>query len=357
MVALKLFQDDDYKQTEHNWNLPAGAERTLEAYYREEMLAARQLALSAKTLETDRTALRRWIRFSSSAPKTWSLDEWGRRSWSLVDSTGTSLPDPPIGFIVDADLVSFVASMTAEGLKPATVAVTIRHLKGILSHAFQDGDGCLLKLPKFPRLMAATPRKWIPKPDDISNAYQAAGKLGAAAAMVRALIVLGGVYGLRPGDLCGLRWETNFPRDLSRIQWTPSKTIRSRSEPMDCPVPEWIRERLRAIRKPYGLVFRRTYECQRLWRDRLAPLAEIPQTATDAGGRSYLRFSMKSLRRFANSRANGITMGAGNWLLGHAVAKDQRTNARHYSDAFVAPDFVVSVLEDSRLSEPFSLDR
>jgi hypothetical protein len=351
MVALRLFQGDEFEPAP-GWNLPAGAERTLQDYYVEEMLPARRLALAAKTLESDRTALNRWRRFSGSEPKTWGVDDWGRRTWTPASSV--SIRDPPIGYLVDADLVRFVASMAADGLKSTTVGITVRHLRTILAHAYREGDGCLLRLPRFPRLAVAVGRKWIPKPDEVRAVFAAAGGLPEAA-HVRALMVLGGVYGIDPHDLCGLRWESAFSRDLSRLTWTRSKTKRTRPDEMDCPVPEWIRSYLAAVQKPSGLLFRRTYEVQRLWRYRLAPLANLQQGDQDAAGRSYLRFTLKSLRKFANARANGICQGAGNWLLGHAAAKDQQVNARHYSDAFVAPVFVVEVLENPQLSEPFRL--
>lgn len=355
MVALRLFQHDDDDESER-WpvgNLPAGAERTLAEYYVEEMLPERRLALAPKTLESDRTALARWEAFSRSIPKVWGVDDWGRRTWSVEGSA--SLTDPPIGYLVDSDLVAFVAAMVSSGLKAGTVGITLRHLKTMLAHAYRDGDGCLLRLPKFPRQSTATGRKWIPKPEDVSSVFRAAGRLSSEAAPVRALIVLGGVYGMRPEDLCGLRWESAFSADLSRLTWTAEKTKRTRPEPMECPVPDWIRAFLEPIRKRSGLVFKRTYEVQRLWRYRLAPLADLQTGSTDSNGRSYLQFTLKSLRKFANARANGIRQGAGNWLLGHAASKDQTVNARHYSDCFVAPDFVVEALEDARLSEPFFL--
>lgn len=349
-IELRVFQPEaEPGSLDSAPELPPAGDLSLAEYYARHILPARRLSRSKRTLADDQTALKRWREYGTGRRTRWDVDSWGRLA---AESHGPRIPDPSIAYVTDSDLVDFVSALFDSGLARATVALTCRHLAAIFSHAWGDGSGALLKRPRFPDLpAAAAKRKWIPSADDVSKVFRAA--LAEGEPQLAALVMLAALFGLRPEDLAALRWEQNLNGELSEICWTPAKTVRHRPEPMVCPVPDCLRGLLERIRKPSGRLFWSQVTNLRRWRA-LVRGAGFQEIERDSVGRKYLRFSLKTLRRFANARANAIRAGAGNWILGHGVTAGQRINHLHYSDCYQCPDWVAAVLNSEELAEPFA---
>lgn len=343
--------------------LPNGAELSIGEYYRTVIAPIRSLQKAKRTLETDRTAVRMWADHGKSIPKTWAEHPaFKKMSWRPVCPDPHD--DPPIGWLVDDDLAQFVAKLRAENYAWTTIKKAVTHLRIILN--FADRRDTLLKLPRFPELKGTATQNWIPTADDMSRMWDAAGELGdgdplthtQGADQARAVLVFTGILGLRPQDVSGIEWDRNLERTddgRTSLVWVPQKTEWTRGEPMSIPLPPIVLHYLNRWRErsTSPLVFGAKRSVNRLWH-RVAEAAGFTElTPKKQDGSQELVFSLKRLRKFANVRANAIRSPAGNWLLGHGVDRNDRTNFLHYSECFRAPEWVSEVLDSEQIALPF----
>ncbi len=344
------------------YDLPQDAELSLGDYYRKVIVPVRQLHKAKRTLETDRTAVRMWEQFGASVPKSWGEDRWRKMSYRCVRDT--PLDDPPIGWVIDDDLAQFVSRLRAENYAWTTIKKAVTHLRIILN--FANRRDTLLKLPRFPELKGTASQNWIPTGDDMARMWDAAGELGDGDPIThtqgrdqaRAVLVFTGVLGLRPQDVSGIEWDRNLertPDGRTWLVWVPKKTEWTRGEPMSIPLPPVVSHHLEKWRhrSTSPLVFGAKRSVNRLWH-RVAEAAGFTElTPKKQDGSQELVFSLKRLRKFANVRANAIRSPAGNWLLGHGVDRNDRTNFLHYSECFRAPEWVSEVLASEQIARPF----
>jgi len=136
------------------------------------------------------------------------------------------------------------------------------------------------------------------------------------------------------------------------LMWTARKTERHRPYPVVCPLPACVATAFTDLLS--APVSQTRLLCSyplalKIWR-RLLRASGLTEKRTDAMGRRIRVVSMSSLRKFCNDRLNSIRPGAGDWVLGHAIAGQSKVNHEHYSECYVAPDWVRAAL----LSPTFS---
>lgn len=362
--VLRVFGADVERiPTTFGTELPQLAQLTLRQYYETQIYPAKTLCRAKSTISSDLTCIKRWEQYGWTHAKKWSLDkEWGKPTFRTIkgpDDQPIVLKNPPIGLIVSADLTAFVATLLQHH-EVETVRTTVRTLSVIINHAGPCGPrhrhamDVLLKCPAFPEVATQLKKKFIPNANHVRKLLDAAQTFKGASPRVTALVLLLSTYGIRSRDVCRLTWD-NISEDLSEIQWTARKTERHRPYPMLAPLAPHVAQALSVLKRQPGKPLFWSYSyLVRIWRV-LVRRAGYPETKTDSKGKKVLIFSAKTLRRYANDRLNAVRIGAGNWILGHAVDAKQRINHAHYSEVYEAPDWVRAAMMSPLLWSPLGI--
>lgn len=334
--------------------LPTEARLRLRDYYEQAMLPARRLKNSPRTIESDLVCIGRWERCAHSKPKKWVKDEWNKPRAELLQ--GEPIKDPPIGLVTDEDLTEFVTALGRQ-LSAKTVQTTVRTLSVIFNHAGPQGPrhrharDVLLRCPAFPTMSLPIAKKFIPQPATIQALLRASSSLPSRLQPLgRALVLVLASLGIRPRDVCELT-KSAFNTAAGELSWVARKTERHKPHPVVCPLPACVANALTELLA--NPVSRKRLLCSypmavKVWR-KLLRAAGLTEKRTDSRGRKFPLCSMASLRKYCNTRLNGIRQGAGDWVLGHAIQGQSQVNHEHYSECYVAPDWV----RDALLSPQF----
>lgn len=357
MVALRVigWRDDDAPQTKLGAELPAEARLKLREYYEQKMLPARRLRNSIRTIESDLVCIGRWERCGTAKPKRWSKDDWGKPRSEVLQ--GEPISDPPIGLVTDEDLTDFV-TVLGQRYSAKTVQTTVTTLSVMFNHAGPQGprhrhaQDVLLRCPAFPSMSVPIAKKFIPTAQTVKQLLHGSSLLPSRwQPLGRALVLLFAALGIRPRDVCRLTSDA-FDAAAGQLCWTARKTEKHKPFPVVCPLPQCVVTALTKLQR--HPVSKKLLLCSyplalKLWRAMLKR-AGLMETRKDAKGRKFLVVSMASLRKYCNDRLNAIRPGAGDWVLGHAVSGQSKVNHEHYSECYVAPDWVRLALLSSEFA-------
>lgn len=368
MTALKIFSGDAESQSWRRLlNLPPNAYLRLREYYSRFMAPAPQRRKhSPTTPQSYQTAIGRWEQFGRSELKRWEADEFGRMIWRPLDPHQPQMvTDPPIGIVIDDDLVAFQNAMLDAGFPASTVNTTRRHLLPIFNLAAPRtergaGRGDLLVRPTCPMLDEEITENFIPSEEEMHAFFKATEQARwpiagdcPASHWWQALIVLLANYGLACADWQRLEWGEHIIEDCTRLKYVRWKTRRKRIYPMLFEInaaTRWFLQRIRSermIQNESRLVFysAKSKICFRNEWNRLVGIAGVSRKKTGADGKVYEEFNRHAIRRFCNQYMDDHAPGKpGEWLLNHAFKKDNVVNSRHYSRIYMPPQSVTEAL-------------
>lgn len=371
MVALRIYDasDDERRGLNHSLNLPPDACLTLREYYERFVVAdLKRRRTARKTFQAYQTAIGRWEEFGRSALKDWTADRWGRMDWTLHETAAGPnwISNPPIGLIVDDDLVAFQDSLIGHGFPNTTINTTLRHVQPVLNHAAPRGErgggrGVLLLRPYCKPLETTEDENFIPSEDDVAAFFDATWDARwpeiapdvPAAYWWQGLIVFLANYGLGCADWKALCWNTHIIDDCSQLKYVRTKNKRKRPHPVLFEINEttrWYLNRMKSKKhircgKPqlfYSARSRNYFEPE--W-SRLIKAAGVSQTVTKSDDKTYELFDRHAMRRFCNQYMNDHCDGQpGEWLLNHAFTSQNIVNHRHYSRIYEPPQHVTDSL-------------
>ncbi len=368
MTALKIFSGDDESQSWRRLlNLPPNAYLRLREYYERFMEPAPQRRkFSRSTPQAYLTSIGRWEQFGTSELKLWETDQFGRMMWKPLNSqTPQSVNDPPIGIVIDDDLVAFQNAMLDAGFPVSTVNTTRRHLLPIFNLAAPRsergaGRGDLLVRPFCPILDEEVVQKLIPTEEEMTAFFKATSQAKwpisndwPASHWWQALIVLLCNYGLGCADWKRLEWDEHVIENCSLLKYVRYKTRRKRKHPVLFEInatTRWYLNRIRSetmIRNGKSRIFcsAQSKTCFKNEWNRLVELAGVSCKEKKSDGKTYEEFSRHAIRRFCNQYMNDHAPGKpGEWLLNHAFTTDNVVNHRSYSRIYQPPQSVTDAL-------------
>jgi len=354
---------------DYNLRLPPDAMLSVSDYYRKHLAARRMQRLSRETIGTDWTCLRRWERLGSAALLDWTVDQFGRREPLLRltnDGQPVLIDDPPIGLIVDDDVMRFQSALLEE-VEATTANTTLRTIDAVFQAAAprtdrRSGRNDLFRLPYWEPLdELESGGNWIPDADQVSAFLLTATRHArwpvkhniSPSAWWQALIVFLVNYGLRCGDWKRLCFGANLDRDITRLIWCPKKTKRKKTTAMTLPINAATQSSMLPIRNHDALVLsgpvfyssgsRKNFDAE--WK-RLLSLCRLDMTEIRRDRKSYLLFDRHALRRFCNCWLNDHFDGfPGEWVLGHGVKSRSNVNLHSYSrPVHDPPQYVVDAI-------------
>ncbi len=343
------------------------AEMRLREFYNRFCLPARQARkLKPRTLVDDRHALNFWEKNVSSCRKIWYRDNLDRLQWRPADDD--VVLDPPIGWVVDADLVAMQERLEA-GYSPSTLNKIWRQVSphfrmaGPRDSHNKFGMNEIFQVPVWRSLDEPLEENWIPTADQVLAFAQAAaehaewphGRRVTPGQWWISLLVFETNYGLRPSDWQCLDWNA-FP-DFEVLKYRANKTSRKRKHPTVFPLNATTLAVLKRLRTEHqSSVFwsanSPVFEYE--W-NRLADLAGLTERGEpDALGRTYRLFDRYSLRRFcAWWYANNHDSHPGEFVLNHQFSDENKVTSRHYGKIYEPPEHVKQAILNHPLPPGF----
>lgn len=305
---------------------------SLSAFF-EETVAPEMVARNeAVKLRQYRNSIARFTAFLSNAANTSSIRD--------------------IRGITDLHAVQWQQSESAAGIAASTINVHWTRIRAVLRRAAPaekgnpQGLGLIDRVPYLRPLSTAKPKPKVVSLETIDALYlygapdmtwPESWEMVSGAMAWRAWLVCAYNLAMRTRDLLSLRWENihSDPASLDPesdnenpwgwVEFLPQKTRNTKPETLVLPMNEWVRSHLDSIRSESKFVFgpkmskvsndtlygRRDRPGSGQW----TRLIELSSTHV-AGGID--RFTIKTLRKTANTQFNRLDRKLGEHILGHA---------------------------------------